>query len=131
MDFTASLQARSGSANAKFVFEEEDRPEWIGLRTEDMRDEERQMAEDAWAQNNALEVTRLKSEDSDKAYGLCRIHDYFTKHMKHTISALHDANLVVFGLFCHPELPCCGTSHPCTSWSVRTLEHTRDRTNRS
>ena len=102
VDLTASLQALTGSANTKFVFEEEERPEWTGLRMEDMSDEERRMAEDAWAQNNAIEVARLRSEDTEESYGLCCVHDYITKHMKLTTSALHDANLVL-GLVLPPD----------------------------
>ena len=102
VDLTASLQALTGSANTKFVFEEEERPEWTGLRMEDMSDEERRMAEDTWAQKNAIEVARLRSEDTEESYGLCCVHDYITKHMKLTTSALHDANLVL-GLVLPPD----------------------------
>ena len=39
VDMTASLQALTGNANTRFVFEEEDRPEWTGLRLNDMSEE--------------------------------------------------------------------------------------------
>ena len=65
VDLTASLRALTGSANTKFVFEEEDRPEWTGLRLDDMSEEERRMAEETWSQNNAIEVDRLRSEDTE------------------------------------------------------------------
>ena len=67
-----------------------------------MSDAERQMAEDTWAQSNAIEVAHLRSEDTEESYGLCCIHDYLTKHMKLTTSALHDANLVL-GLVLPPD----------------------------
>ena len=60
VDMTASLQALTGNANTRFVFEEEDRPEWTGLRLDDMSEEERRMAEETWSQNNAIEVDRLR-----------------------------------------------------------------------
>ena len=102
VDMTASLQALTGNANTRFVFEEEDRPEWTGLRLDDMSEEERRMAEETWSQNNAIEVDRLRAEDNEESYGLCCIHDYLTKHMKLTTSALHDASLVL-GLVLPPD----------------------------
>ena len=89
VDLTASLQALTGSSNTQFVFEEELRPEWTELHTEDMSDAERQMAEDTWAQSNAIEVARLRSEDTEESYGLCCIHDY----LPHEAHEAHDLGL--------------------------------------
>ncbi len=97
-EMTASLQALTGNPKVKFLFEEETCPEWTQLATEDMSEEERRMADDAWSKNNAEELSRLRSDDSDESHGLCCIYDYLTKHMKLTTGALHDANHAL-GLF--------------------------------
>ena len=90
---TDSLQSLTAGTSVKFVFEEDETEEWTRILTDDMSKEDRQLANEAWAKNNAQYLEQLKSEDTDEAYGLLCIYDYLTKKMKLTTSALHDATL--------------------------------------